>query len=268
MGRSRNSGHSPPGSPERRSTSLTVEKALDILDMVSASTGGGLSISEVSAQMGISRSTAHRYIGTFEKLNLVERDGQDRFRLGLKLVELAGAALDQMDLVSVSRPFMYELMNRFQETVNLVVPSGTEVVYVAKVESRQSLRLASRLGGRMPMSTTSLGKAILAHSPPDQLEQVIKAGLPARTPHSLVDPAILCEELRLIRERGFSIDDQENVLGVRCVGAPLFDFSGAIAGAMSIAAPEGRMSRDRCLEIGPVIWGACLSLSRRMGYRA
>lgn len=249
-----------------RTTSSTVEKAFAILDMLSAKGGDGISLSEVSAQLQISKSTAHRYLVTFEKLTVVERDKDNLFYPGLKLVELAGGTLESMDLISRSKPVMHGLVERFGETVNLAVPSGIEVVYVAKVESAQSLRMASRLGTRMPLSTTSLGKSILAHLPPHRLDEVLAAGLPARTTNSITKPGDLFAELEQVRCQGFAIDDQENVLGVRCVGAPLFDYRSEVVGAISVAGPAQRLSSDKCQRIGPAVSEAASHLSKGMGY--
>jgi IclR family acetate operon transcriptional repressor len=118
-----------------------------------------------------------------------------------------------------------------------------------------------------PLHCTGLGKAILAFYPQDQVEAVISKGLPAKTQFTLTSPEMLRTELDQIRVVGFAIDDQENELGVRCTGAPIFDYTGKVVGAISVSGPASRISRDRCLELGEIISEAAQVVSRRMGFR-
>ena len=245
--------------------STTVTKAFAILDLLAPKGEEGTSLMEISSQLGISKSTAHRYLTTLEKLTVVERDEKDRFHLGLKLIELAGTFLGDHNLRNVSEPLLNELAAQTQETVHLAVPSANEVVYVAKVDSPHAIRMTSRIGARMPMVCTALGKAILAHYSPTRVEEVMGEGLPARTPHTITSPQRLRTELERVCAQGFAIDDQENEMGVRCVGAPIFDYTTNVVGAISVSGPANRMSKERSLELGPLIREAALEVSRRIG---
>jgi DNA-binding IclR family transcriptional regulator len=247
-------------------TSITVAKAFTILDMLASNGEGGTPLTGISSHLRMSKSTAHRYLTTLEKLAVVERDAKDHFHLGPKLIELAGTFLSDHNLRSVSEPFLNELAARTQEAVHLAVPSVNEVVYIAKVDSPHSIRMASRIGGRMPMYCTSLGKAILAHYPSGRVEEIIREGLLARTPYTITSPQALHAELERVRAQGFAIDDQENEIGVRCVGAPIFDYTIQVIGAISVSGPANRMSKERSLELGPLVREATLKVSRRMGY--
>jgi DNA-binding IclR family transcriptional regulator len=250
----------------RHRTSTTVAKAFAILDMLATKSEGGTSLKEVSSHLGTSKSTAHRYLTTLEELAVVERDEKDHFRLGLKLIELAGAFLSDHNLRNVSEPFLSEVAAQTQETVHLAVPSMNEVVYIAKVDSPHSIRMDSRIGVRMPMYCTSLGKAILAHYPLDRVGEIIREGIPARTLHTITSSQALRAELERVRAQGFATDDQENEIGVRCVGAPIFDYTTKVIGAISVSGPASRLSKERCLELGPLVKDAALEVSRRMGY--
>lgn len=247
-------------------TSTTVAKAFAILDVLASNGDSGTSLKEVSSHLGTSKSTAHRYLTTLEKLAVVERDEKDHFRLGLKLIELAGAFLSDHNLRNVSEPFLNEVAAQTQETVHLAVPSINEVVYIAKVDSPHSIRMASRIGARMPICCTSLGKAILAHYSFDRVEEIIREGMPARTPYTITSPQALHAELERVRAQGFAIDDQENEVGVRCVGAPIFDYTTKAIGAISVSGPANRLTKERSLELGPLVRDAALEVSRRMGY--
>jgi DNA-binding IclR family transcriptional regulator len=247
-------------------TSTTVAKAFAILDMLASNGEDGTSLKEVSSHLGTSKSTAHRYLTTLEKLAVVERDERDHFRLGLKLIELAGAFLSDHNLRNVSEPFLNKVAAQTQETVHLAVPSVNEVVYIAKVDSPHSIRMVSRIGARMPIYCTALGKAILAYYPFERVAEIIGEGLPVRTPYTITSPQALRVELERVRAQGFAADDQENEIGVRCVGAPIFDYTFKVIGAISVSGPANRMSKERSLELGPLVRDAALEVSRRMGY--
>jgi len=247
-------------------TAVTVVKAFAILDFLAQRAGSAVSLAEVAAHIGTSKSTAHRYLTTLEELGVVERDNNDRFQLGPKLIELAGVLLAEHDLRRESEPFLIDLASSTQETVHLAVPSGNEVVYLAKVESPHPIRMASRIGARMPMYSTALGKAILAYLPTERVQEIIDAGIPSRTPYTVSSAEALRVELEQVRARGFALDDQENELGVRCVGAPIFDYSGEVVGAISVSGPAHRLSREMLLKLGPLVRETALKVSRRLGY--
>jgi IclR family acetate operon transcriptional repressor len=149
----------------------------------------------------------------------------------------------------------------------LAIPSGDEVVYIAKVDSPHSVRMASQIGALNPMHCTALGKAILAHYASDRVDGIIAKGLPRRTSHTLTTPERLRDELERVRSKGFATDDQENELGVRCTGAPIFDYTGKVVGAISVSGPAGRITQESSLEMGPLVKDAALEISRRMGYQ-
>lgn len=251
----------------RHKTSTTVEKAFSILELVCEKEVGGTSLAEVSNYLHVSKSTAHRYLTTLEELDVVRRDDNDGFSLGPKLIELTGAFLSNHDLRNEGQSFLEKLAAQTEETVHLAIPSGDQVVYIAKVDSSHSVRMASHIGVLNPMHCTALGKAILAHYPPDRVEEIIAKGLPRRTSHTLTTPEGLRDELERVRSQGLATDDQENELGVRCTGAPIFDYTGKVIGAISVSGPAGRITKERSIEMGPLVKKAALEISRRMGYQ-
>jgi IclR family acetate operon transcriptional repressor len=161
---------------------------------------------------------------------------------------------------------MNELAEKTGEIVHLAVPSLREIVYIAKVESLHTLGMSSHIGSRSPMYCTSLGKAILAFSGPDLIDSVLSEDLKARTAHTKTSSSALRAELVNIRLRGFAIDDEENEPGIRCVGAPVLDYSGKAIGAISISGPCERFTLERALQLGPVIREYTQRVSKRWGY--
>jgi IclR family transcriptional regulator, KDG regulon repressor len=250
----------------RNTTSTSVARAFAILDILSTKGDSGLALMDTANRLRMSKSTTHRYLITLERLGAVERDVQDRFHLGLKMIELAGLTLASNDLRKHAEPFLDELAGRTKETIHLAVPSGTEVVYIAKADSALSIRMFSYIGAKAPMYCTALGKAILAHSTAAKVNEVITAGLQGRTPHTITSRQALLDELDKVRSLGYAIDDEENEPGVGCVGAPIFDYSVRVIGAISISGPLDRMTRTRRLELGAIVRDTGLRLSKRLGY--
>ncbi len=248
------------------SVSTTVAKAIHILDMLAIKTDLGVSLAELCSLIDIPKSSAHRYLVTLQELGLAERKSNDRYYLGTKIIELAGTYLSKSDLRTDSQATLDELAELTGETVHLAVPSGTEVVYIAKVESKHALSMFSHIGARLPMHCTALGKAILAFSDRHALQAVLSAPLVTRTPNSITLVKALESELTLVRSRGYAIDNEENEVGVRCVGAPIFDYTTKPIGAISISAPCERMDQERCNSLGPLLLKAAQNVSRRKGY--
>ena len=184
-------------------TSTSVERAFELLDHIAAAGPNGLTLAELAAEVPTAKSTTHRYVTTLLELGVVRRDAAGRLLLGLRLVELAGALLDGDNLRLAAEPVLHELVARTGETVHLGVPSADgHVVYIAKVESPQSVRLVSRIGARIPMHCSAMGKALLALMDGPQLQAAL--GAPARGAHDAhadVGWTALLAELEKVRER-------------------------------------------------------------------
>jgi DNA-binding IclR family transcriptional regulator len=254
-----------PGS-STSSTSTTVAKAIHIVEILASKADVGISLADLSSLINMPKSSTHRYLGTLQELGLAERKDSDRYCLGAKVIEIAGAFLAKSDLRNESQWVMNELAKKTGETIHLAVPSAREVVYIAKIESPHALGMSSHIGSRLPMYCTSLGKAILAFSNPDLLEAVLSDELKARTTHTKTSPTALHAELVNIRSQGFALDDEENEPGIRCVGAPVLDYSGKAIAAISISGPCERITLERAMELGPLVWESTRRISKRWGY--
>lgn len=250
----------------RAAFSTTVVKALGIIEILASYSEAGISLIELSVSLHMPKSTIHRYLATLLELRLAERSGVDRYRLGTKVIELAGSYLASSDLRKESETTLDDIAEKTGETVHLAVPSGAEVVYIAKVESKHTLRMYSHIGARLPMHCTALGKSILAFSGVELFQEVLSELPKPHTPNTITSEQALMEELDLIRLQGFAIDNEENEVGICCVGAPIIDFTGRAIAAMSISGPCDRMNRERCFLLGPMLREAALNISKRKGY--
>jgi len=250
----------------RAPVSTTVAKAIGILDILAATADIGISLTELSVLIDMPKSSTYRYLVTLQELGLAERKGGDRYCLGTKVIELAGSFLVKSDLRNESQEILNELADKTGETIHLAVPSGTEMVYIAKVESKHALVMSSHIGARIPMYCSALGKAILAFSGEELLNTILDQPLAQRTPNSITSAEALKTELVLIQSRGYAIDDEENEISIRCVGAPIFDYKATPIAAISISVPRQRMNQERYTLLGPMVLEAAHMVSRRKGY--
>jgi len=253
-------------SPRNNSTSL--RRALDLLGYVRdhPESARGLALSTIAADLGLSKSTILRLSAPLTEADLLLRDRETGwFRLGPGALRLGQAYLSSIDLRTVAREPLRRLLQAVHETSHLVVYDPPDVVYIDKVENEQTVRMASRIGSRVPAYRTAVGKAILAWLGEDALQAVIDAGLPAVTERTITDPGQLRAELERVRRRGYAVDDRENEPEVRCVAAPIFDHADTVAGALSVSGLSSRISPARVHEIGPMIIQVGLEISRSLG---
>jgi DNA-binding IclR family transcriptional regulator len=185
----------------------------------------------------------------------VEQDSvTDKYRLGLRLVELGASVLRDLDLVDRARPYLERLASETGETVNLSVLQGAEALFVDKISSQRFLRTVTHVGARFPLHCTGVGKAMMAHLRDDKLEALLASEpLDRHTPATIVDPEKLKVHLNLVRTRGYAIDDEEFIAGVRCVAAPILGPDGYALGAISVAAPSARLSLKRAQDVGAAV---------------
>ena len=248
-----------------------LDRALDLLEaLAEAPAGAPLGVSEVARRAGVTKSAAFRILANLERRGYVAKDPVSaRYSLGTQLVYLGERSLGAMDLRAAARPSLEALQQRFGETVNLGVREGAEVVYVDMIESSHGLRMAARVGGRDYLHSTALGKAMLAFLPPAERDHLLhmREALPARTERTITDPGKLRAELERVRERGIAEDRDENEVGARCLGAPIFDHRGMVAGAISVSAPDSRLDDARAAEVATAVREEVAAVTRCLGGR-
>ncbi|QBI54028.1 IclR family transcriptional regulator [Streptomonospora litoralis] len=257
-----------PQSAPRRNASMSLRRALAIVEFVRSlpAGSGGATLTQLAEAVGINKSSVLRLATPLVESGLLDRDSASgRFRLGAAALALWQAYLDQLDLRSVAADHLRGLMRRTGHTCHLVLLDGHDVVYADKVENTTTVRMASRIGARMPAYRTAVGKAILAFSPADLVADVLAGGLAPVTEHTVTDPALLQEELRRVRGRGYAIDDRENEPEVRCVAAAIFDHNRDPIAAISVSALVSRMPPARVRELGPEVAEVARRVSTELG---
>jgi DNA-binding IclR family transcriptional regulator len=244
----------------------SLAKGMHILELLSDNEA--LTVTQVAKMMNINRAGSHRFLSTLKELGYADKDDSSRYYLTSKVIELGMKVLDRFEIRKIARPFLQELSNKFNETINLGYFNGEEVLTIDKIDSTEILRMDAGIGGGEPAYCTSLGKAILAFLPDTQLEEYLREiELTPFTPNTVISKDKLKEELMHIKENGYSIDDEELSVGLRCIGAPLFDHSGQAVYAISISGPSIRMGSKRIEEMQRELKKICQSLSGKMGSR-
>jgi IclR family acetate operon transcriptional repressor len=258
----------PPGPNSRagegKNQSLT--RALTLLERLSE-TPGGMSLTDLSYQLGMPTATVHRLLNTFEELDFVEQDAeQGLWFVGLKAFTVGNAFLGRRDFVASARPHMHDLVEQCGETANLGVIEDGEVVFISQVESREVMRMIARLGSRSPIHASGVGKALLAYLPEQQVARILKQrGLARFTERSIDSPARLREELEKVRRLGYALDDEEHAIGLRCVASAIFDQNGQPLAAISLSGPTARVTDERLGELGIAVRQTADQITQALG---
>ncbi len=245
-----------------------LDRAVAIINAVAESRDDA-GLAELAETVHLHKSTVHRILMILEGYRIVYRDPQTgRYRLGLRLFELGTIAIGSFNIRERARRHLEQLLYEVDETVHLCVLDGGEVLYLDKFEPSRSVRMASRIGRRNPAHCTAVGKAILAWLPEGEVDQILqKRGLQRLTKNTITTPAELKADLKTIRRRGFSIDNEEVEEGVRCVGAAVLDHAGRPLAAISISAPSFRMGLEKIDIVAGPVCRAAKMLSEESGYR-
>ena len=248
-------------------TSRSVARALQVLDVVAVRSREPVRLVDIVAETGLPKTTCHRILGSLTHMGLLRVDDQGRFGPGALLLAMGMNFLSQTDIRSLARPLMEQLAMKTEETCHLGVMQFPWVVYLEKVESPLAIRMHSEVGAINPIYCTGLGKALLAFSPSEVVDEVCELPLEARTQQTITSPGELRRELDKIRERGFAIDDVENEAGIRCVGAPILGHDGNAVAALSLAGPETRLTLDVAMGLGETLLEVAQRVSAQMGYQ-
>lgn len=252
-------------SPADTGTVQSLDRGLRILAIVAE--GSGLSLSEVAQASGLPASTAYRMLTTLENHGMAEFDKTEQlWSIGVETYRMGAAFLRRRKLVDRARIVMQELMEATGETANLGLAEDNCVVFVSQVETHQAIRAFFRPGTRTALHASGIGKAVLAHLDRERVEAIIRhAGLEAFTEKTLSTLPALLEDLAVIKRRGWSVDDEERNLGMRCVAAAIFNEFGEPVGGVSVSGPTVRVTPAHVAHIGPVVRDAAAQVTAMIG---
>jgi DNA-binding IclR family transcriptional regulator len=243
-----------------------VSKVLKILEALHGSPAG-LQLKQIAHETGIHKSTAYRFLAHMEGEGYLFRDDAGAYVVGPKLLRLGSGLTYQASLRKMSRPILQRLWKITGETVNLALLDGQDVLYIDVLESSYTFRLVSQVGMRRPLYCTALGKSLVAYLPAEEKEHVLSSlSFERFTPHTTTRLSQLRNELARVRQRGYALDDEETVLGSRCVSAPILLGNGKVAAAISVAGPVTRISRDKIPAFVAAVQEAARTISARLGF--
>lgn len=240
----------------------SLYKAIKLLDYFTIETPER-GISELAELSGMYKSSVHNIVTTFEKCGMLQKNIQtNKYRLGLKILQLNYNLCSSDDLRKIMQPYMERVSNYGNESVYLAVPSDGEVVYLNAKYPAGITPGRSIIGVKAPMYCTGVGKAILAYLPQETLDQVVAGGFEKYTSNTLTDIISLKKELELIRERGYAIDNMEHEYGIKCVAVPIKNIKGDIVGAFSISGPSLRFNDHKITEYANLLTSMSREISK------
>jgi len=233
-----------------------------------ASSEDGVSLRAMARELHISAASAYRALNSLKAIGYVCQHPQDaKYQLTLKICWVSAQVLDRIQLRQIAHRFLQQLTAETNETTHLAILDGAEFVYIDKVDNAQAMRMRSRVGQRGHLHCTAVGKSLLAFLPAAELDEVFRR-IPFQrlTQHTLTDAARFREQLREIRQLGYAVDDEENEIGIRCLGAPVFDHTGQPAAALSISGWTISMTHARIPELAPRLRQTCQGISQELGF--
>jgi len=248
--------------------STAVERTLLILEAV-AQREDGMSNADFSRKLKIPKSSASYILRTLEQHGYLRRDRSNgKYCLGMKVLSLSRAALSGVDIREAALPIMRNLVDHIHLTTHLAILDHQEAVYVGKVEAPGFIKMDTWIGRRMEVHSTAVGKALLAYLDADRRDAIIgHRGLKKLTPHTITSVPKLQKEFERVRQLGYSVDDEENSLGARCVGAPIFNSQGEVEASLGSTGTITAVPREAVPRLAEMVKDAARRISQRIGYR-
>jgi IclR family pca regulon transcriptional regulator len=258
----------------RTGTSQSLERGLAILSTF-ASGRELIGVSELSRDLGLTRSTTHRYVATLARLGYLQQDPVTRkYSLGPRVLDLGFTAINSMELRHVAAPYLQRLCDETGHTVNMAILDDVDIVYVERFRAsrrgQSEIDLDLHVGSRLPAYCTSMGKVLLAFLPDDQRDDVLsRVTFARRGPNTLTSKDALLAELHRVREAGIAVNNEELAYGLRSVAVPVIAASGEAVAAVNLAAHRTMASLDDLVaRIGPLMQRTAAEISSKLGYRS
>ncbi len=244
-----------------------VSHALDLLEQFHDDVDE-LGVTELSKRLKLHKNNVFRLLATLESRGYIEQNkATENYRLGLRSLELGQTFIKQMGLLRQAKPILERIVEECNETSYVAIFKDGYIVYLDVVETDLTVRVVSRVGSRLPAYCTASGKVHMAHMSEEEVDTVLPKEMKAHTPTTITDRDQFKAELRRVAEQGYAIDNEEYDLGVRCIAAPIRDYTRRIVGAVSVSGPSMRLSEERMeKEMVPIILRASEDLSTRLGF--
>lgn len=248
------------------STIQSVQRAAAILRSFTR-IDSELSVTTLSEQLGLHKSTISRLLSTLQQEGFVEQNSENgKYRLGLGLVTLAGIVLERLNLPQVAQPYLSSLAEATQETVNIAVLDGRDCMNLGGVASPRPIQYVGRIGRRTPLHCTAAGKVLLAFLPPSKRRGILPAVLPRYTDYTIVDHQALEQSLERVQEQGYALTHEEHREGLSAIAAPIYDHRGQAVAALVISGPTYRLGPDEIEKLIAPVQNAAEGISTHLGH--
>ena len=255
------------GDPDPRDGGVqSVDRALSILETL-AEDDEGYRLSDLAVRTGLSTSTVHRLLATLEKRRFVQFDHyESKWHVGARSFSVGATFARRRNFTAQAMPYLRKLRDQTRETANLAVVDDESIIVLTRIESREIMRSLTKVGGRVAMVASGVGKAVLATYPDEDVNAIIRRqGMPRLTEKSIVRPGELFRELEAIRRQGYAVDDEEARMGLRCVAAVVYSDCSEPLAAISVSGMTSRMTDDRLPTIGRTVREVAAELTVALG---
>ena len=254
-----------PTNSKNSSAVQSVDRAITVMELLSRQGWSG--VTELANEIGIHKSTAYRLLATLKDRGIVEQDSAtEKYRLGFGVVLLASTVTADLDVVRYASPVCERLSEETEETVTLTALEGDDAVVIHQTLSTSSMMNVDWSGWHTPLHTTAAGKVLLAHLPEHRRRIILKRPLESFTEHTVIDPEILREQLREVRETGYGYTIEELEVGMNAAGAPIRIADGEVVAAVGVSGPAFRLPADSISALGERIVKAAEEISQRLGF--
>jgi IclR family acetate operon transcriptional repressor len=244
----------------------SVDRALQIIETL-AEDDEGYRLSDLAVRTGLSTSTAHRLLATLEKRRFVQFDRtESKWHIGAQSFSVGATFARRRNFVAQAMPYLRKLRDLTRETANLAVVDDESIIVLTRMESREIMRSLTKVGGRVAMVASGVGKAVLATYSDEDVNAIIRRqGMPRLTEKSIVRPGELFREIEAIRRQGFAVDDEEARIGLRCVAAVVYSDCSEPLAAISVSGMTSRVTSDRVPVLGSIVREVAAELTLALG---
>lgn len=252
----------------RESHVQSVARALSLVEIL-AEENRDLSLTELSKKTGWPKSTVHGLIATLRDYHMVDQSEETgHYRLGIRLFELGNKVKRSWDISEIAKPYLRKLNSELNEMVQLAMENKGEVLYMEKIDSNRMMRIVSEIGIRLPIHCSGLGKAILAYKEEYEVKKILtEKGMRPMTAKTIVSVPEFLKEMEVIRERGYAMDDQEIMDGLRCVAVPIFNADDEVNYAISVSGFYNNMRGQHLKDVIEQLKRTSKNISYDLGYR-
>jgi len=252
---------------EKSNNVKSVLKAYLIMEELDIA--GELSLGDLSKRLSMDKATVHRIINTIKDAGYINQNRDNKkYYNSLKLLAMGNRAMEKTGVKHIARPYLEDLAEKTGETINLGVMVDSNVIYIDKIESNSSIKVSLGIGTSVPIYCSGLGKAGLAFLPEKELSNILKIITYEKfTENTIEDEDQFLKALNIVKEKGFSLDDEEFVIGLICFGAPIFDYHGYPIAAISVSCPKYRYEESKHFEMySTLVKDSAKKISRQLGY--